>query len=120
MAQAKVKKIICAECSSDDVRRDADAMWNDEAQGWELCAVYDQGHCEACEGEASLVEIPLDGNGSDYMAAARSAGWRYDEGGPFWFKPSEHPLHEKGDYAMDAQEACQVSRVGPDYATEAA
>jgi hypothetical protein len=52
-------KIVCSHCGSDDVRRDADAVWSNEAQEWELCAVYDQGTCEQCGGEASLDEVEL-------------------------------------------------------------
>jgi hypothetical protein len=52
-------KIVCSHCGSDDVRRDADAVWSNEAQEWELCAVYDHGTCEQCGGEASLDEVEL-------------------------------------------------------------
>lgn len=51
--------IVCSHCGSRDVRRDADATWNAGHQAWELCAVYDQAHCEQCGGETSLSEIPL-------------------------------------------------------------
>jgi len=49
-------KIVCSECGSDDVRRDANASWNIEKQEWELCAVYDNGTCEACGEERTLDE----------------------------------------------------------------
>ena len=55
-----MKKMICAACGSEDVRRDADAVWNKKTQEWELCAVYDQATCEHCEGQARLVEVPED------------------------------------------------------------
>ena len=37
---------------------------------------------------------------------ARASGWVWDEGGPHWFKPSEHPFHEAGQYAKTAEAAC--------------
>jgi hypothetical protein len=49
--------IVCSECGSDDVRRDAWAAWDVEGQCWELAAVFDQGFCEACECERSLDEV---------------------------------------------------------------
>ena len=52
--------IVCGECGSRNVMRDAWAVWNTETQRWELGNVFDDGHCEDCEGEASLEEIPLD------------------------------------------------------------
>ncbi len=57
-SKAKIK-IVCSRCGSDDVRRDAYAAWNVETQGWELSAVFDQGYCEACGGEASLEELKI-------------------------------------------------------------
>lgn len=53
-------KIVCGTCGSDNVRRDAWAEWCCDTQDWVLGTVFDQGHCEACEGEASLDEVPLD------------------------------------------------------------
>ena len=52
-------EIVCSRCRSRDVRRDAFATWNTSAQEWELCAVFDQGYCEDCGGEARLDEVPL-------------------------------------------------------------
>jgi len=52
-------KIVCSQCGSDDVRRDAWACWNVDTQEWELGEVFDQGFCAACDGEASLDEEPV-------------------------------------------------------------
>lgn len=52
--------VVCSHCGSKDVRRDADAAWDEATQDWELCAVYDNATCEDCEGETSLDEIPLE------------------------------------------------------------
>lgn len=65
MAKAKSKpepkiRIVCGRCGSNDVRRDAFASWDIEAQDWVLAAVYDQGHCEHCQGEARLEEDVID------------------------------------------------------------
>lgn len=54
-------KIVCARCGSEDVRRDAYAVWSFEAQVWELSAVFDAAVCESdeCGGEeTSLDEVP--------------------------------------------------------------
>jgi hypothetical protein len=56
---AKKIKIVCSNCGSEDVRRDADASWNEETQEWELLCVYDNATCEDCEGETSLKEIEI-------------------------------------------------------------
>jgi hypothetical protein len=49
-------EIVCERCKGRDVRRDAYAAWNVVSQEWELHAVYDQGYCEDCGGEARLEE----------------------------------------------------------------
>lgn len=41
------------------MRRDANAAWNTATQEWELCALFDQGYCEDCGGEATLIEVSL-------------------------------------------------------------
>lgn len=53
-------QIVCGTCGSDDVRRDAWASWDDETQDWVLGEVFDAGHCNRCEGESSLEEVPFD------------------------------------------------------------
>ncbi len=58
--QNKKIDIACKHCGSRDVRRDADAKWNAEAQTWELCAVFDNATCDECGGETSLIEIELE------------------------------------------------------------
>lgn len=55
-------KIVCAECGSDNVSKDATAHWNVETQAWDqVAAVFDKPNfCQDCEIEVSLKEIPLD------------------------------------------------------------
>ena len=48
----------CTFCNSDDVRRDADAIWNVKFQIWELACVYDQATCEQCGHETKLKSVP--------------------------------------------------------------
>lgn len=60
-------EIACSECGSWDVRRDATAGWNVSTQTWELAAVFDQGYCEDCGGEARLVEISLQSQQGRYL-----------------------------------------------------
>ena len=51
-----MKKMVCAVCGSEDVRRDADASWNAHAGQWEVSAIYDHATCEDCGGETRLIE----------------------------------------------------------------
>ena len=53
-------RIVCASCGSDEVMRDAWAVWDDVKQDWVLGAVFDAGFCEKCEGEATLNEVPAE------------------------------------------------------------
>jgi hypothetical protein len=56
---AKIQ-IICSNCGSTNVMRDAWATWCVEKQDRELGSVFDQGYCDKCEGEASLDEVEYD------------------------------------------------------------
>jgi hypothetical protein len=49
-------KIVCDECGSDNVVRDAWAEWDVEKQEWVLRTVFDFGKCEDCEAEDCLEE----------------------------------------------------------------
>lgn len=51
--------IVCAECGSTDVSRDAWADWDTTTQEWVLGTVFDDAYCHACAGEARLEEQPL-------------------------------------------------------------
>lgn len=51
--------ITCSHCGGRNVRRDADAAWDEDDQAWTLVGVYDNATCEDCGGETSLVESPL-------------------------------------------------------------
>lgn len=52
-------RIVCADCGSPHVTRDAWAEWDEAGQAWRLGAVFDDGFCHACEAPASLAERPL-------------------------------------------------------------
>src|SRR5258708_3858899 len=60
---ARLRTIVCSNCGSDDVRRDATASWNIETQAWALSAVHDQGYCQRGEGEPSLADRIIDPSG---------------------------------------------------------
>lgn len=82
MPHTKAKiTICCGRCRSSDVRRDAYAEWNAETQDWVLCDVYDHGFCNACEGDAILVERHFDTGlpvlDYDRFADEDTAGWTY-------------------------------------------
>lgn len=49
----------CNQCGSTDVRLDAWASWNPDAQQWELENVFDNAWCEDCQANTTLTEDPL-------------------------------------------------------------
>lgn len=51
--------MVCAHCGSDNVRRDAFAEWDIDNQDWVLSHTFDDAYCEACEGETSIDEKPI-------------------------------------------------------------
>lgn len=57
--QGKRIKIVCQECGSSDVYRDAYVAWNIATQEWELCSVFDQGYCDKCGIERRLEEVEI-------------------------------------------------------------
>lgn len=58
-AAPKRIKIVCPECGSDNVSRDATAHWCIETQEWELSSVQDQGYCEDCGEERNLKDVEI-------------------------------------------------------------
>ena len=50
-------QMICETCGSNNVMHDAWAVWDVEAQRWELGATFDYAHCETCESETHIVEV---------------------------------------------------------------
>ena len=50
---------VCSICGSENVRRDAWAIWNVETQSWELSTVFDAGFCDDCDGGARLNEVEI-------------------------------------------------------------
>jgi hypothetical protein len=57
-------KIICTECRSEEVRRDAYAIWSVEDQKWELLTVFDTTDCEVCGREVETMEIEIESEAS--------------------------------------------------------
>ena len=49
-------QMVCGDCGSTDVMRDAWAVWDVEAQDWVLGAVFDYGHCDRCGRETNIEE----------------------------------------------------------------
>jgi hypothetical protein len=47
----------------------------------------------------------------DHAKRARRLGWWYDEGRPGWFKPSETPFHNHGQYADTAKQALELEGI---------
>lgn len=52
--------IVCRDCGSTEVSRDAWANWDAVTQEWVLGAVFDQGWCHACHYESKLAEWSLE------------------------------------------------------------
>jgi len=52
MSEPRVVK-ICRNCKSENIRKDADAVWNPDTQEWELNAVYDRVTCEDCSDQSN-------------------------------------------------------------------
>lgn len=48
--------IHCKTCGSENVLRDAWAVWNVELQQWELDQIFDHAICDDCGGETKLIE----------------------------------------------------------------
>lgn len=59
-ARWKPIKIVCGKCSTENVRQDAWAEWDVAAQKWVLGSTYDQGFCEECEDERTLMEVEIE------------------------------------------------------------
>jgi DNA-directed RNA polymerase subunit RPC12/RpoP len=53
-------KYVCARCESENVTRNADAVWSTAEQKWELSALYDDAHCNACGNATWLLGLPLE------------------------------------------------------------
>ena len=52
-------QMVCDDCGTTDVMRDAWAVWDVETQNWVLGAVFDYGHCDRCGRETNIEERPL-------------------------------------------------------------
>jgi hypothetical protein len=51
-------RIICGDCGSDNVLRDAWARWDPVTQSWEVAVVHSAGFCHDCDTETELWERP--------------------------------------------------------------
>jgi hypothetical protein len=61
--EGKKVMLVCKECGSDEVRRDAFAYWSVDDQEWKLHSVYDHFVCDSnqCDGEpCDLKEVPVE------------------------------------------------------------
>jgi len=47
---------ICNTCSSEDVVKDAWAVWNKDKQEWVLDCIFDNEFCKNCEGETTVID----------------------------------------------------------------
>jgi hypothetical protein len=51
-------RMVCEECGSEDVTRDAWAAWDAGTQQWVLGAVYDYAFCHKCQAGTNIDEVP--------------------------------------------------------------
>jgi hypothetical protein len=49
-------RIHCRDCGSENVGRDAWALWDVREQDWQVGPVFDHAYCFDCDKEARLVE----------------------------------------------------------------
>lgn len=52
-------RMVCRDCGSTLVTRDAWAEWDEDQQDWVLGTVYDYAFCHGCQEDACIEEIPL-------------------------------------------------------------
>lgn len=50
-------KMLCENCGSDQVYRDAWAEWFEEEQKWVLGVTFDDAHCNECDGPTHITEV---------------------------------------------------------------
>jgi len=50
--------IVCSQCGSDSVVKDAFARWDVEEQDWYLSSVYDFTVCDDCGAEDCAKKVP--------------------------------------------------------------
>jgi hypothetical protein len=52
-------KAVCSWCGGENVKLDAWAVFDFEAQAWVLESIFDAGYCDDCDGEANIDEIDV-------------------------------------------------------------
>lgn len=53
-----MQQMVCSNCGSTDVVRDAWAGWDPAQQTWVLSSVFDESYCNDCEASTSIESIP--------------------------------------------------------------
>jgi hypothetical protein len=52
-------RMVCAHCGGEDVRANAYASWNADAQTWEIAQTFEKGaYCSECESETHIEQRP--------------------------------------------------------------
>ena len=62
------KRMLCRECGSDAVLRDAYASWSEDDQTWALNSVLDHSACDACGATGCIEEEEEEEESSDEQA----------------------------------------------------
>lgn len=55
------KTIVCKQCGSEMVRRDAWGEWDSTTQQWVLADVFDYAYCLDCDQDTELEDKEVDG-----------------------------------------------------------
>lgn len=58
--KSQLEKPVCSVCRSDDVVKDAWAVWDNKAQSWELETTYDEAFCKHGEVSCELDWVDAD------------------------------------------------------------
>ncbi len=75
----KPVRMVCETCGSDNVMHDAWAVWNVATQEWELGATFDYAHCDRCEGETHIKEVPTKRRKMQVKFPPSATAVRFDE-----------------------------------------
>jgi len=54
----KIRK-VCGTCGSDEVTKDAWAVWDENEQDWVLDNVFDYEYCMNCEGDSNIIDVEI-------------------------------------------------------------
>jgi hypothetical protein len=51
-----MKAMCCSNCGSQNIRRNADVVWDVTTQKWEIVSLFDSCTCDDCDTECKIIE----------------------------------------------------------------